>query len=801
MTTILRILLFSSSIEKIITPPTTISRKEYTVPPCLFRISLLQPAAIVLTIFSSWVITCQAYAEKASTEEWNVSADKIVRYENPNSIVAKGNVVLIKREKMAQPQSAADIQSSLWSELLTENAEKIPLMAGDVQSPSPQYQTTMTIKADWIVYDVDLKSINAKGNVHITTKDDLLTAKAGTLNLVDETGTFTDATILHKNNTLHLEGKKIEKTGLDTYRIIDGWAITCKLESGQTPPWSFASSETNVRQDGFAVLKNARFNIRNVPVFYSPYLLVPVKSTRQTGFVFPEFSSSTNNGYGVNLPFFLNISESADATFYPHYMSNRGLMPGVEFRYVASETDKGIFTGDFLHDRLSDPSETSYYDSTGYTHDNSDRYWLRGKADQSFAEWQTRLDIDIVSDQDYLSEFDSGLTGFENTHNRYMGTFGRGFQNKTDTLRENTFKTLRSWNGTALQVNLMAINDADTTASDTDTPLWSLPSIDYAGIVPLGNTRFSFDWETSYVDYWREDGVGGHVFDLNPSISTPLSLSPYLESRAELGLHDTFYLAQTYGDAEWAYNDTQNRLYPEFEIEVATTLERNFTFGAKSGRTVTHQMRPYVKYGYIPLVDEGDLTEFEAVDAFDNKNAITYGLDNYINTFMGNEETWNPINDYAELNIAQSYDLRSESSDQPFSAILSEIKWKPLTRTSISYKNYYDVYDNTFTRQILESAYSNSRGDSLSLDYSYSEISDIEQINATVQAYIINGWYAGGKIEHSISQEETVEARGSLTYRAPCWAVRFETRYTPTDTAYLVVFSLANIGSPLGINF
>ena len=100
-----------------------------------------------------------------------------------------------------------------------------------------------------------------------------------------------------------------------------------------------------------------------MPVFYTPYLLVPVKNTRQTGFLFPEFSFSENNGFGFNLPFFLNISDSADVTFYPEYLTNRGFMPGAEFRYVASAADKGIFTANFLHDKLSDPSETDYYNS------------------------------------------------------------------------------------------------------------------------------------------------------------------------------------------------------------------------------------------------------------------------------------------------------------------------------------------------------------------------------------------------------------------------------------------------------
>ena len=780
----------------------------------LFRSKQYPLFFIFIPLLSCCVIIHQAQAEIASTEEWDISADKIARYEDPNSIIAKGNVVLIKKEKMQPARSAADIQASLWSELLEEKVEKGATAADEVaQSPLPQYQTTMTIKADWMVYDVDLKTINAKGNVQITTREDQLFAKDGTLNLVNETGIFSDATILHKNNTLHLEGKKIEKTGLDTYRIAEGWAITCKVDNGETPPWSFSSSETNVRQNGFAVLKNAKFNIRNVPVLYTPYLIVPVKSTRQTGFIFPEFSSSGNNGFGFNLPFFLNISESADATFYPEYLTNRGFMPGIEFRYVASATDQGVITANFLDDKLSDPSETEYYNDTEYTHDNSERYWVRGKADHTLADWQSRLDIDIVSDQDYLNEFDSGVTGFEKTHNRYLDTFGRGFQNQSDTERENTLKTLRSWNGTSLQIGLLAVNDADTDASGTNTPLWELPSIDYSGVVPISNTFFSFGWNTNYVDYWREDGLGGHRFDINPTISTPIPLGAYLESRAELGLRDTFYIVQTYGDAEWTNDNTQNRIYPEFEIEVATTLERDFNFAGDSDRTVTHQLRPYIKYGYLPSVDQDNLppfalvdpdgpVEFEnSIDFVDDINAITYGVDNYINTFLGEDSKWSSLKDYAELNLEQSYDLRENFSDQPFSDLFAELKWKPLTGISIAYKNYFDVYDSVFNQHIFEGVYSNSRGDFLALDYSFNDEEDIEQINSVFLAHLVNGWYAGGKLEHSISQDETIEARGSLTYQAPCWAVKFETRYTPDDTSYLVIFSLANLGSPMGVNF
>ncbi|MCP4343237.1 MAG: LPS-assembly protein LptD [Desulfobulbaceae bacterium] len=772
------------------------------MPASLFRVNHFQITLSLVSLLLSCGFICQAHAEKASTEEWNISADKIVRFEDPNSIVAQGNVVLIKKTKLPPKRSAADIAFSSWSELLEEDVKTPEVAADDIgQSAPPEYQTTMTIMADWMVYDIDIESIKAKGNVQISNEDAQLYAKEGILNLENETGNFSDATIVHKQNSLHLEGKRIEKTGFDTYRINDGWVITCKLEDGEPPPWSFSSSQTDVRQDGYAFLKHAKFRIKDVPVFYSPYLILPVNNKRQTGFLFPEFSSSENSGFGFNLPFFLNVSDSTDITFYPEYLENRGFMPGAELRYVAGAIDKGALTASYLDDKLSDPSETAYYDTSGITHDNSDRYWVRGKADHTFGDWQTRLDIDIVSDEDYLDEFDTGVTGFNATYDRYLDTFGRAFQNQSETERENTFISLRSWDGMALQINLLAINDADTNASSTDTPLWKLPSIDFSGVVPLGESNFFLDWDTNYVDYWREDGIGSHRFDIHPSISAPIPLGAYLESRAEAGVRDTFYIVQTYGDGDWDHSNTQNRLIPDFEIEVATTLEKDFFSGSSSSRTSAHQLRPYVQYNYIPDVDQDTLPQFDEVDDIDQENLITYGLDNFLYNFTQSEGNRENQILYADLKIEQSYDLNNSVSDQPFSDIFSELKWKVLPRAYIAYKNYYDVYDNKFNRHTFEGDYSNSRGDSISLDYSFNDEEDIDQINATVLAHIINGWSVGGEIERSLSENETNTASGSIMYQARCWSVKFETQYTPTDTTYLLMFSLANIGIPLGVGF
>ncbi|MBW1636626.1 MAG: LPS-assembly protein LptD [Deltaproteobacteria bacterium] len=761
-----------------------------------FRRALIISCLLILT-----GVTQESQAEKLSTEEWNISADKLINYDNPQSIVAKGNVILEKKERKVLRPKQNKTRVSPWAELLEEKVASPQIKADEVsEKATAVLQATATIKADWIVYDVDLESIKAKGNVQIITADDQLRATEATIKLADGTGRFTDATIIRKRHSLHLEGKSIEKTGFDTYKITDGWVITCNIKDGEVPPWSFSSSEVDIQPGGYAFLKHAKLNIRNIPVFYTPWLVVPVKNTRQTGFLFPEVSSSKNGGFGFNLPFFWNISESMDATFFPEFYTNRGFMPGAEFRYVERATDKGMFAANYLDDNLSDPSETDYYDDTGFTHTNSDRYWIRGKADHIFGNsWHSRLDIDVVSDQDYLTEFKSGSTGFKKNQDQYLDTFGRGFQTETDTLRKNTFKILRSWDGIAFETNFLAINEAESDPGDINTPLWKLPSVDFTGAVPLWTSNFTLDWNADYVNYWREDGIGGNRIDLRPSIAAPIPLSPYLESRAELGIRDTFYTIQNYGGANWDKDDTQNRFLTEFETEVATTLERDFFPGGESLRSAVHQIRPFIKYGYVQDVDQEDLPFFDDVDQVDGRNAISYGIDNFINTFTYGKQSLERLREYAYLKIDQYYDLRSEASDEPFSDIYTQLGWRPTRKANLTYKSYYDVYDNNFASHILEGEYTNSRGDYFSVDYSYQPEDAIKQINAQLRARIFNKWFAGGSIKHSIEFDQTDEASVFLTYRALCWSVKFSTEYTPADTTYLVLFDLANIGTSLGM--
>ena len=119
---------------------------------------------------------------------------------------------------------------------------------------------------------------------------------------------------------------------------------------------------------------------------------------------------------GLNLVREVVISDQVDATLYQRYMSERGYMQGLEFRYLADEKSKGIFLFDILSDKIEeknmdDPDELEI---SPFTRTNHTRYWLRGGADQNLPfGFSARLDTDYVSDQDYFREFQGSLLGYQ----------------------------------------------------------------------------------------------------------------------------------------------------------------------------------------------------------------------------------------------------------------------------------------------------------------------------------------------------------------------------------------------------
>ncbi|HDL98850.1 MAG TPA: LPS-assembly protein LptD [Desulfobacteraceae bacterium] len=447
---------------------------------------------------------------------------------------------------------------------------------------------------------------------------------------------------------------------------------------------------------------------------------------------------------------------------------------------------------------MSDPSETDYYRDGNYTHTNKDRYWLRGKVDQNLGGWTTRLDLDVVSDRDYLTEFSSGLTGFTVSNQNFAEVFGRSFQNKTTDERKNTLRVLKSWNNMSLQGELLGINDVRVVKSDP-TPLWKLPSLNFTGLLPVAGSSVNFDWDADYVNFWRKSGVGANRVDLFPRLSMPLPLGDYLESTATVGVRDTAYLIHEYGNGNRNGSDTENRFLVDLKVGVGTTMIRDFNVHLGNVSSWSHTLRPYVNYHYIPDVDQTSLPRFDNVDNIAGQSLITYGLDNFFK-ISGRENNRDYQRRYAYVKIRQSYDLRSQQSDAPLTPLYMEIGYWPQRELRIIYKTDVDMYGEGVIYHSLEAGYRNSRGDTLSTDYLYRKAENINSINLSAKVHLFYNLLAGYSIERSIEDSKTVEENIALIYQPSCWSVELSSNYTPGNQKIMLMFTLANIGNPLGID-
>ena len=773
---------------------------------------------VALLLSTGLFSPANVHAEAMKAQQWEITADKLTRYENPPSVIAEGNVVLEKVENITRQKKSA--RPTGWDDLLEESSAQEKT---NVDDKKPETVTTSkiitSIKAQWMVYDMDLGTVKARGDVYIKVGPDQLTADEATVNLNRETGTFTNASILREYKNMHFEGKVIEKTGDLTYHFEDGWLITCKLKDGETPPWSFGAADADITDGGYAFLKHATFRIKNVPILYSPIMILPAKRTRQTGFLFPSLSLSDRDGVGAEFPFFINLSPNSDITLYPRYMSDRGFMGGVEFRYVLDQDSKGSFMGNFLNDDLSvidDPANADYYREGNYTHTNQSRYWIRGKLDQDIGEWTTRLDLDVVSDRDYLTEFNSGLTGFDLTHERFSDVFGRGFQERTKDQRKSTLRTLRSWgNGSSLQVGLLGINDLRAKKT-SPTPLWKLPEVKYSGLVPVYESDADLSWKTNYVYYWRDRGVGAHRFDLHPRVSMAVPLTDYLETVVGAGIRETYYSIDSNGPDDWKGSSSESRFLADFDAEVGTTLMRDFPINWGDATSLVHTFRPYINYKYITDTDQNDLPQFDSVDRIGDRNLIMYGMNNFF-TLNGIRHGKEFDRDYGYIKIRQGYDLRSEASDEPLTPVNIRLAYYPVKDFRLIYRTDIDIYGDGFLSHIVEGNYSNSRGDFFTVDYRDSEAYTDKLVDSNDKsdkfrtkqdslkfATSIGLFYnlrAGYSIERSLDDHKTVQEIFNVIYQPSCWSVEFTSDRTPGDQTYTLMFRLANIGSPFGLGF
>ena len=755
------------------------------------------------------------------------AAGAIIEYDNP----------------FASAQESRDLPWNLKADRLEVNQKKKVAQAfGNVLLS----RKDSFFQADYARYNWQQKKVYLRGSVRARWKNDTVKAKEAKFDLQSNTGWLKDGEVFLHEPHLYFEGQHLEKTGPETYSFEQAEVTAC---DGEVPAWSLKTARGRITIDGYARLWHSRFRIKNRPLLYSPYTVLPVKRQRQSGFLLPEYVSSSRDGTGFVLPYYYAINQEQDATLYASYLSNRGAMLGTEYRLTPNLQSKGVFQLDFLRDQISadtEAEEEAQFSGDNMIRSNRERYWLRGKYNGFIGspEWETKLDLDLVSDQNYLREFDSGYLGFERSRDIFLEQFGRDIQDKDDLLRESVWSISRNWAAIGLQSrieynqNLRYFNDNHLSLEpeDNDT-LQRLPELNLNFYRrQLLDSPLEWEAQNELTHFWRRSGTTGSRIDLHPKLNWRMD-SRYGTLNPQIGWRQTLYYIDNFEENADNPDDFQERGIWDFRINTFSELYRIFdlkdpdglipsakTLGRSQWSKIKHSLRPEIEYSYIPEEDQSDLPDFDSVDRIEPENELTYSLtnvftvrtDQVVSQPGGNGTEFNTASRYRDilrLKLEQSYDLeeadREESLDRyprrPFSDIRLEATFKPCSWLSLEDRTWFSPYIGGVTehehmlRLKVEDWFSAHFG----YDYKRELEEDIRRKNQEALSILRTGgqvglgdhWKVNFDYERDLETSESITQRLGLTYSHQCWGVSLDMQKEQDETRLTIMISLHQLGA------
>ena len=631
-------------------------------------------------------------------------------------------------------------------------------------------------RADIIDYHQPENSADLKGNVHYWDETVYLHSSTAHIEMDHDTGEFQNADYRllatrgrGKAKELYIvtgkttEGKTIDYTTCDPED--EGWDFTNNV-------WKVSAKELILNhEEGRGSAKHAILRIKDIPVFYTPYMTFPLNDKRKSGFLIPTFGSSNRNGFELRTPYYWNIAPEMDATFTPRLITDSGLMLMNEYRYL-NEHGGGIFNVDYL------PSDPLY--------DDRDRSSVAINLSQSVARIGTfGASYNRVSDTEYFEDFGNGLT---DTSTQFL-------------LQQATLSN--TWNIHGHNLRLYSLVEAhqivDRSLPITSRPYKRLPTIQLNLSSPYNNQAINYNVK-SQLDYFTRgndpllNNVEGVRFDLFPTITYPIrSTSGYFSPKA--GLRYTQYNLNN----NIVFQDkSPNRVLPIFSLDSGLYFEKKDSL---FGHGYYQTLEPRVFYLYIPETDQTDLPVFDTAlyDLSSSHSTLFYedrfsGADrmgdaNQFTLSVTSQFQLDNSSTRGSLTVGQAFFLRDREvvlprqaiQKQPYSPLIVEFNLTPINHLTMGGSYHWDFENQISRRFSLNAQY--QPGEKKVINISYDRLSapsgvirravtSLEQTNVSFQWPLGKQWSIIGRWYYDLPTNRSLEVFGGVEYESCCWAFR-----------------------------
>ncbi|MCO7514130.1 LPS-assembly protein LptD [Pseudomonas guariconensis] len=510
-----------------------------------------------------------------------------------------------------------------------QQEQQIATLAGDVV----MRQGSMQVEADEAnLYQAENRG-ELKGNVKLRDNGSLVVGDQAEIQLDTGEAQVDNAEyVMHKSR---IRGNALyAKRGENAIiRLKDGTYTTCEPNSNA---WQLKGNNITLNPaTGFGTATNVTLRVKDFPVFYTPYIYFPIDDRRQSGFLPPSFSTSSDTGFMLVTPYYFNLAPNYDATLYPRYMTKRGLLMEGEFRYL-TKSSEGQFGGAYLNDQDDDRKDQTDY---------KDQRWMvnwqhKGGLDSRL---MTEVDYTDISDPFYFQDLESDQIGVESK----------------DVVDQRGTLTYRGEGYTA-RLNAHAYEMATISRI---TPYDRLPQITFNGMLPYHPGGFDFTYQTEAVRFDRdlkddfvldEDGnpdssagapgkrldenifglarANGTRLNVAPAISLPMEASygfikpklKYVYTHYDLdldskGKNDLANASDAVRDLRGDFSSSQNRSVPVFSVDSGLYFDRSTQWFGKNYRQT---LEPRLFYLYVPYEDQKDIPVFDTGETYFNYSSL-----------------------------------------------------------------------------------------------------------------------------------------------------------------------------------
>ncbi|HAW60872.1 MAG TPA: LPS biosynthesis protein, partial [Pseudomonas sp.] len=483
-----------------------------------------------------------------------------------------------------------------------EQEQEIATLAGDVVLR----QGSIQVEAD----EASLHQLENRGeltgNVRFRDRDALLVGDRAEIYLDSGEAKVENAEYVVHSGKVRGSAQYAKREETAIIRLKDGTYTSC--EPGENS-WHLKGNNVTLNPaTGFGSATNVTLRVKDIPVFYTPYIHFPIDDRRQSGFLAPSIGSSSDNGFSLQTPYYFNLAPNFDATLYPHLMTDRGLLMEGEFRYL-TRSSEGQFGAAYLDDSNDDRKLQSEYEDQRWMYSWQNRTGLDSR-------WLAEVDYTDISDPYYFQDLDTNLNIDQPDHLDQRGTLS--YRGDTYTAR----------------LNMHAYERA--TVADI-TPYERLPQLTLDGRLPFQPGGLNFAYKTEFVSFQRslrdgnfinEDGnpeqwyddrlrgltrAEGERLHLEPGVSLPLNWSwgflkpslKYAYTQYDLDLDSR---GQSTLASYESFDSSQNRSVPILSVDSGLYFDRDTQWFGKDYRQT---LEPRLFYLYVPEEDQDDIPIFD----------------------------------------------------------------------------------------------------------------------------------------------------------------------------------------------